>query len=134
METTERFEQYLTEENDRNKKHADLYTRMIKLAFGMDAQCIIGHHLTFELNGNLETENEIPSADTLLFDHYAMKKIFGHKAIPLMKMLASVPASKRDQIVINALNNLEKPMVDLIPFGNILDLTSVINITGKDGN
>lgn len=126
------FEQYLTTENERNKKNASLYTRMIKLAFGKDAAVIIGHHLTFENDGDLNTENEIPSADTLLFDHYCMKKIFGHKAIPLMKMLASVPASKREQIVENALNNLERPMVDLIPFGNILDVMQVTNLKGDN--
>lgn len=96
-------------ENDRNKTHAELYTRMIKEAFGKDAAIIIGHHLTFENNGDLNTENEIPSADTLLFDHYAMTQIFGVDALALMRLLASVPIEERDALVIAAYYRKDNP-------------------------
>jgi hypothetical protein len=54
--------------------------------------------LTFEQRGNLETENEIPSADTLLFDHEVMTRVFGDRAVSIMVHLASIPAESRDEV------------------------------------
>lgn len=92
---------YLGFENARNKLHAEVYTRLIKEAFGGD-QCsvLVGHHLAFELKGDINTENEIPSADTLLFDHQVMKIVFGEADYRFaMRQLASAPAEERDQVL-----------------------------------
>lgn len=96
---------YLTTENVRNKKYAHLYTDLIKRAFGENQDVLIGHHITFEEHGNIETENEIPAADSLLFCHDLMTRVFGSKAISLMMLLASMPADtgQREEAVLFAL-------------------------------
>lgn len=93
---------YLGFENARNKQHADLYTELIRRAVG-DCAILIGHHLAFELGGDLNTENEIPSADTLMFDHEIMGRVFGGKAGAIMVQLAAVPVEQRDTLLANLL-------------------------------
>ncbi len=90
---------YLGSENARNKQHAALYTAMMKAAFGSNAAVLIGHHLTFELNGDIATENEIPSADTMIFDHDVMGAIFGARSIAIMQELAATPVEQRDALL-----------------------------------
>lgn len=89
---------YLSFEQTRNKEHAALYTKMLKTALGDNNAVLIGHHLTFETDGILETENEIPSADCLLFDHFIMRKLFGDKAMHVMQTLAAVSVDARDDL------------------------------------
>lgn len=84
------------ENNDRNKRHADTFARLMHLALGQTTQVFIGHHLSFQLNGDLATENEIPSADCLMFDHDIMGKVFGAKALAVMLRLAALPCDQRD--------------------------------------
>jgi len=99
---------YLGFENERNKKHAALYTKLIKRAYGEGAsEVLIGHHLTFESHGDLNTENEIPSADTLLFDHEIMRRVFGEKALWVMMGLAQQPAEERDAALAIFLEQIE---------------------------
>lgn len=96
------FKDYLGFENQRNKENADLYTRLIRAAIGKDRNVavLIGHHLTFELDGDLDTENEIPSADCLMFDHDLMRAVFGpERYINIMRDLASVPCDQRDAML-----------------------------------
>lgn len=90
-------------EQHRNKRNAELYSTLLKAALKRagqdDVQVLIGHHITFELGSDLNTENEIPSADCLIFDHYLMKLVFGEQAVPIMQQLASVPCSQRDVLL-----------------------------------
>lgn len=90
---------YLTTENMRNKQNAELYTKMIHKAFGDDCAVLVGHHLTFEKNGELATENEIPSADCLMFDHEIMVRLFGNDAMDYMCRLAATPVEQRDKVL-----------------------------------
>lgn len=94
---------YLGFENARNKAHAAVYADLMRRAFAGDDQAscavLIGHHLTFELGGDLDTENEIPSADCLMFDHDIMYKVFGPNALSIMQHLATVPVEKRDDML-----------------------------------
>jgi hypothetical protein len=91
---------YLGFENQRNKQHADLYTRFLRAAIPESGVAVlVGHHVTFEIGGDLMTENEIPSADTLMFDHDLMKAVFGERAIAIMQKLASVPCEERDHLL-----------------------------------
>lgn len=88
---------YLGFENARNKRNAATYEKLMKKALKHDACAVlIGHHLTFELDGDLQTENEIPSADCLMFDHDLMTAAFGERAVPIMRHLASLPCDVRD--------------------------------------
>lgn len=101
---------YLGDENARNKKHAALYERMIKQAFGATNDVLVGHHLTFEVHGNIDTENEIPAADTLLFDHPLMTACFGkERALKIMQAIAVLPADGglREQFVAGELTRGE---------------------------
>lgn len=109
METLVQAKDYLVFENDRNKKHAALYTRLISLAEGKDCSIMIGHHLTFE--HPTQDAIEIPSADTMLFDHDVMGRVFGQNATGLMVTLASTPVDSRDAILADALDNLLMPAV-----------------------
>lgn len=90
---------YLSYENDRNRQHAQLYVDIVKDALGCEWAVLVGHHILYEKDGNVETEGEIPSADTLMFDHEIMTAVFGSDAIPLMQELVAVPASERDAIL-----------------------------------
>ncbi len=90
---------YLGFENTRNKQHAKLYERFLKQALQVnEVSVLVGHHITFEIGGDLETENEIPSADCLMFDHDLMKAVFGEQAMVIMRQLATVPCERRDDL------------------------------------
>ena len=93
---------YLGYENARNKTHAQLYVAVLRTALGEGSAVLIGHHLTFELDGNIDTENEVPSADCLMFDHDIMKAVFGKGALPLMVALATRPCEQRDELLYKA--------------------------------
>lgn len=88
---------YLRDEGKRNRTNAALYSRLVQLAFGADNAVIVGHHINFEKDGKIETENEIPAADTLLFDHDIMGAIFGDDAYAIMQTLACVRAEFREE-------------------------------------
>lgn len=108
---------YLGFENDRNKKHAEIYTRLLKRAIKRDdVAVLIGHHITFEIGGDLETENEIPSADCLMFDHELMTSVFGaDRALPIMRALVSVPCDHRDALLkyyLDTVEHFDEPVVD----------------------
>lgn len=108
---TIQMKDWLGYELNRNKEHADVYVELMqraigKLSNGCEVQVLIGHHLTFELNSDLTTENEIPSADCLMFDHDIMKAVFGDNALPLMMRLVCVPCDKRDAYLGEALSAL----------------------------
>lgn len=89
---------FLASENERNKRHCTLYGALMQRALGK-VDIFIGHHLCFENMGNLATEQEIPSADTLLFDHDIMSAVFGNRAVEIMQHLARTPVDSRDIVL-----------------------------------
>lgn len=99
---------YLGYENDRNRKNAQLYVDIVRQALGCKWAVLVGHHVLYELDGNVETEGEIPSADTLMFDHPIMKTVFGDRALPIMQELASVPCEDRDAILESYFNEIRR--------------------------
>lgn len=99
---------YLEYENARNRAGAETFEQMLKLAFG-DCQVMVGHHIGMEFRGDLQTENEIPSADTLIFDHDIMKRVFGAGAIALMQRLAAIPCHEREPALAEALALADLP-------------------------
>lgn len=99
---------YLHEEGQRNRVNAALYERLIKAAFGQHVPVMVGHHLAFESDGTLASENEIPAADTLLFDHQIMGATFGAQALDVMRQLCAVPAEQRDALVTTILSEMDR--------------------------
>lgn len=96
---------YLESENARNKVNAGVYQRLVQMAFGKVA-VMVGHHIAFEKDGDLQTENEIPSADTLLFDHDVMFKVFGDNAYGVMRQLSAVPCTERERLLVSLMEDL----------------------------
>jgi len=91
---------WIGDEGRRNRVHALLYANIITRAYGATFELFVGHHVAFKAkHDNLTTENEIPSADTLLFDHEIMRELFGNQAIPVMQQLAAVPCNAREQLL-----------------------------------
>lgn len=88
---------YLNEEAMRNKRNVDAYASLIRSAFGANEAVLVGHHICFQRESDFSTENEIPSADTLIFDHDVMTATFGDRALPIMAELAVLPLKERDQ-------------------------------------
>lgn len=89
-------------ENDRNAAASPCFKAMIREAYGVQ-DVIIGHHLIYETRDKradgyvYEVVEEIPSADTLLFDHDVAKKIWGlSRYLDVLKILATTPQTQRD--------------------------------------
>lgn len=88
---------YLGDELQRNKANADMYTKILQVAYGVDNDVLIGHHICFEHDKKIETENEIPAADTLIFDHDIMKRFFGCMYRIVIRECADAPVEHRDE-------------------------------------
>lgn len=90
---------YLSGEGKRNRANADLFQALLCLAWGDDCQVITGHHVSFLFNGDLSTEDEVPSADSLLFDHDVMKTVFPADYLAIMAHIAVLPRYDREDFV-----------------------------------
>lgn len=99
---------YLVYEDERNQRNHRLYERMLRRAFGgADVTVLIAHHLNFMTEG-MDKPVEIPSADTLMFDHDIMTRVFGHsRAHEIMRQLATVPCDMRDDVLESHLAEME---------------------------
>jgi hypothetical protein len=95
-------------ENDRNEVYRELYSDIIREAYGV-RDVIIGHHLVYQTTEHLVDEKtgpythtfvqEIPSADALIFDHDVMRKLFGSRYLTAMSTLAMTPVERRDDLL-----------------------------------
>lgn len=95
---------YLVSENERNHRNHALYERMLRKAFGQDTAIMVVHHITVEVAGG--EPFEIPSADTLMFDHVLMQRIFGEDSGEVMAQLALTPTETRDKVLSNFMEML----------------------------
>lgn len=87
-------------ENDRNAKYKDLYSDILKEFYGLNDDTIIAHHLCISQQiGDMFIVQEIPSADTLIFDHEIAKKIWGVMWESCLKVLAVEPVDTRDDLL-----------------------------------
>lgn len=91
-------------ENDRNSENADIYKAIIREAYGVQ-DVICGHHLVYQVEDKRADGftytfvEEIPSADTLIFDHDVAKKIWGANYKTILVSLALEPIATRDQLL-----------------------------------
>lgn len=100
-------------ENKRNKTSGDLFERIIIEATGA-SKVIIAHHLTYVAEGfgtdedgrqyPIEVVEELPSADTLIFDHVIARKIWGVRWREMLKELALEPVETRDALLARLYN------------------------------
>jgi hypothetical protein len=91
------FKDYLTAENTRNHTNHKIFERLLRAGTGA-TNTLIAHHCTFSLEG--QEPNEVPSADTLMFDHTIMKNAFGDIAYrDVMISLVMEPVESRDRML-----------------------------------
>jgi hypothetical protein len=99
-----------TWENDRNASNRDLFKSIIQEVFGDGKQLdvIIAHHLVYaKQEDDYFVVEEIPSADTLIFDHEIARKLFGNDFTKQLVQLACVPAENRDDLLSKLLSERE---------------------------
>lgn len=92
-------------ENDRNADYAKLYKDIIREVFGVK-DVIVAHHLCYETHEpradgfDYHFVEEIPSADTLIFDHAVAKKLWGDNNYrSVLSDLALEPTETRDDLL-----------------------------------
>lgn len=90
---------YLSGEGKRNRANADLFQAMLLIAWGEGCSVITGHHVSFLFDGDLSTEDEIPSADCLLFDHDVMGTLFPGDYQEIMATIAPLGRYERENVV-----------------------------------
>lgn len=104
---------WLQAENDRNTHHGQVFIDLIKRAFGEREVVMVGHHFVFEPQEamaalDLTQLNEIPSADTMIFDHDIMGAVFGaERAQTIMLECARTRCDERDAVVARELKALD---------------------------
>jgi hypothetical protein len=83
-------------ENERNARNAPLYEAILKAAYEDVSLVVAGHHIFVRrADGN----DELPAADTLIFDHDIAKKIWCGAYKEVLAMLAVEPAESRDELL-----------------------------------
>jgi hypothetical protein len=91
-------------ENTRNTLHADLYKAIIREVYGV-TDVIIAHHIVFVREDHrsdgfaYQIVIEVPSADTLIFDHDVACKLWPRTWQDKLPMLALAPIEKRDALL-----------------------------------
>ena len=90
-------------ENDRNAQSSQLFKDIIRECHNV-TDVIIAHHLTFvkvDLRDGFDYQavEEVPSADTLIFDHDVAKVIWGDRFLDVLKFLVCEPIETRDALL-----------------------------------
>lgn len=90
-------------ENDRNADSSKLFRDILAEVYGA-TQSIIAHHLTYVTEDMqdgfaIQTVQEIPGADTLIFDHDIAKKLWGDAWKDVLISLALEPVATRDALL-----------------------------------
>jgi hypothetical protein len=88
---------YLADEATRNHKSVKLFADMLRVAYPEHkVDILIGHHICFMFNDDFDTMDEIPAADSLIFDPELMGRVFGSRAKYIMARLAVLSIAERD--------------------------------------
>jgi uncharacterized membrane protein len=91
-------------ENDRNQENQELYKAIIREAYGV-TDVICGHHLVYQVEDKRPDGftytfvEEVPSADTLIFDTDVAKKLWGDQWKSILTILAVTPIAERDALL-----------------------------------
>lgn len=100
-----KFRNFLLTETDRNIANHRIFIRFLTRALNAKPETIIAHHIIYMSPGELP--NEIPSADTLIFDHALMTAVFGDRAPLIMQTLAQRDVDTRDKVLNDFLDMLD---------------------------
>src|SRR5262245_39476640 len=94
-------------ENDRNTESRDLLKAIVREVYGAE-DVIVAHHIAYVAKEeriedgrqyHYELVEEIPSADTLIFDHDAARKLWGPGFKDVLIQLALEPVETRDALL-----------------------------------
>jgi hypothetical protein len=101
---------YVQDEYTRNKNACATYEQLLKLAFGKDAVVIVSHHII--VKPKVGDTQEIPSADTILFDPTIMGLAFGAaKAKAIAIDLAMMQPEQREPWVQHILDRHQEEVM-----------------------
>ena len=89
---------YLDIEGNRNAEDADLFEAIIREAYDSVVFVACGHHLMVSIK-DTPVPIEIPSADTLMFDHDVAIKIWKDGYQNILTHLALEPAATRNSLL-----------------------------------
>lgn len=103
---TAKQESFVRYEVDRNHRAKTVFQALLRRAYGPGSTVIISHHLTVMCSKGVV--HEIPSADTILFDHDIMHKVFGTEAPSKMVVLAKLPPHRREDKVKDWLDTMSR--------------------------
>lgn len=103
------LQDWISSEIERNKKYAGLFERLVKRACGENCDVLVGHHIVIERHGDIQSETEIPSADSLLFNRELMHAVFGPLTDPLLDIIVTLGPGHREQVVQEWLNSIDSP-------------------------
>lgn len=92
-----------TFENNRNAENAELFKCIIRKVFGV-SDVIVAHHLVYVKVENrdgfdYQIVEEIPSADTMIFDHDVARALWGDQWQANLVSLALTPVEQRDDLL-----------------------------------
>lgn len=87
---------YVTDEYERNVQWTGLYSQLLNRMWP-GSTVLVSHHIFVAKKD--KTVQEIPSADTVLFDPAIMGKVFGKSAPRRMAALSRLPPNKRERQV-----------------------------------
>lgn len=90
---------YLSGEGKRNRHNADLFQAILCIAWGGNCTVMTGHHIAFLFDGDLTTEDEVPSADCLLFDLEIMDAVFGWERDSILQTIVTMNRGEREDYV-----------------------------------
>lgn len=90
---------YLSGEGKRNRHNADLFQALLCQSWGLGCSVMTGHHVAFLFDGDLATEDEVPSADCLLFDLEIMGEVFGTERDAILHAIVTMPRGDRENYV-----------------------------------
>lgn len=100
------FPNFLMVENARNHDAHRTFERFLHRAIG-PCRVLVAHHIVFIPAGS-DDPTEIPSADSLCFNHQLMTKVFGEVSAPaIMLTLAKRTPDLRDKVLADFLDALD---------------------------
>jgi len=88
-------------ENDRNRCYKQLIRDVINECFEVMDTPYVRHHIVYEVPDEIQgaLPQEIPSIDTVWFEHTVAKKLWGDRYLKVLSLLACEPVETRDQLM-----------------------------------